>query len=601
MSERLLEILSSESLAVAGLTLAFGLAVFWLLRGAPPGQSAEPERDSEAPPAHLRNKLAALGTGGILALGLGFYVALRFGVPWSLPLFALGFGAMIGTIRASRRYRHASPSLRRVAWMGEAALNGALLLGVLIVGNVLAFKYFGGRPIDLSSDQAYSLESLTINQLRELDKPVRFVVFSGSAGQARGQLERIEQLLRMYRAENPSMISIETLNPFTDQEQARELSEQVPDVRLTQGGGIVIEYGEEPAVDRVVVRNTELFEAIDPDPINPESFESAFLGEAALTTALIRLRQGERPRVALTTGHGEPSINEMESAGSRRGLGRLRARLEAVGMEVVEFNPVGQVPEGTSVVIVPGPESPLPSAALERLQAFVHAGGGLIVLLDNRQPTGLESWLNTWGVGIGEGLILDFRIAYQQPFFPYALIRADARHPVVTPLLNRMVLVPYAAPLVLRGEAEAPVSQIATPILRTGPDSWAETDSDLSRPTRDPQRDTLGPLVVGMAVTDRPPMGSNTEPKPVAVIFGSRYLADNSFATVEPTNHDLIVNALSWLQGRPDIAGIAPKTHVARILTAEPNLRAKLVLLPTVLSISVLIGLGVATYLARRD
>ncbi|CAN5621951.1 Gldg family protein [soil metagenome] len=600
MRERVFEILSNEALMVAGLSLAMALAVFWLLRGAPPGQSAEAEPDAQAPPAPQRSQWAAVGTFGILALVWGFYVALRFGVPWSLPLFALGFGGLIGTTRAARRHRHASPSMRRVAWACDATLTGSLLLGVLIVGNTLAFKYYGGRPIDFSADQTYSLESLTVNQLRDLDRPVRFIVFQGSGEQIRGQSERIQQLLRLYRAENPAMISIETLNPFTDQERSRELAERVPGLRLTLGGGIVVEYGEGEAIDRVVVRNSELFEADVSDPINPEEFTSTFLGEDALTTSLIRLRQGDRPRVAFTTGHGEPSIMEMESGGGGRGLGRLRARLEGVGMEVVEFNPVGQVPEATSVVIVPGVESPLPSAAVERLQAYLDRGGRLIVLLDNRQETGLEDWLKTWGVDVGEGLILDFRMAYQQPFFPYALIRSDSRHPIVTPLINRMVLVPYASPLVLLGEAEAPASHIATPMLRTGPDSWAETDPDLSRPTREARRDSPGPLVVGIAVTDRP-ASSGGQTTPRAVIFGSRYLADNSFATVEPTNHDLIVNALSWLQDRPDLAGIAPRTHVARVLTAEPNLLAKLVLLPTVLAVSLLIGLGLATYMTRRD
>jgi hypothetical protein len=36
-------------------------------------------------------------------------------------------------------------------------------------------------------------------------------------------------------------------------------------------------------------------------------------------------------------------------------------------------------------------------------------------------------------------------------------------------------------------------------------------------------------------------------------------------------------------------------------LKADPNLRAKLVLLPTLLSVSVLVGLGLTTYLARRN
>ena len=66
-------------------------------------------------------------------------------------------------------------------------------------------------------------------------------------------------------------------------------------------------------------------------------------------------------------------------------------------------------------------------------------------------------------------------------------------------------------------------------------------------------------------------------------------------------NLDLFVNALGWLQRRPDLSGIAPRSYIARVLEADPNLRAKLVLLPTMMAVSILIGLGIATYLSRRE
>ena len=109
-----------------------------------------------------------------------------------------------------------------------------------------------------------------------------------------------------------------------------------------------------------------------------------------------------------------------------RGLGWLRSRLEAAGMEVAEFNPIGAVPPETSVVIVPGPETPLQAEAVDRLKGFVEGGGRLVVLIDNRQETGLESWLGELGVAIEPGLIVDGRLAYRQAQLPF---RRSARTP----------------------------------------------------------------------------------------------------------------------------------------------------------------------------
>lgn len=92
-----------------------------------------------------------------------------------------------------------------------------------------------------------------------------------------------------------------------------------------------------------------------------------------------------------------------------------------------------------------------------------------------------------------------------------------------------------------------------------------------------------------------------TDPvKPKLVLFGSGLFADNRTLEISPTNLDVLVNAVTWLRGRPDLLGISPKTNVALTLAVNPGMRARLVIVPTIMSASMIIGLGVATYLARR-
>jgi hypothetical protein len=78
-------------------------------------------------------------------------------------------------------------------------------------------------------------------------------------------------------------------------------------------------------------------------------------------------------------------------------------------------------------------------------------------------------------------------------------------------------------------------------------------------------------------------------------------MAENIVQAIEPTNLDLIMNAVSWLRERPDAVGIAPKTHVALTLNADPILRSRLVVVPTVAAVLSIIGLGVIVYVVRRE
>ena len=115
-------------------------------------------------------------------------------------------------------------------------------------------------------------------------------------------------------------------------------------------------------------------------------------------------------------------------------------------------------------------------------------------------------------------------------------------------------------------------------------------------------------MIVGVAVQERAPTAgassgstAESEPRPRLVLFSSRALADNVVQGIEPTNLDLVMNAASWLRRRPDAVGITASTHVALTLTANPLLRSRLVLVPTVMAVLAIITLGTIVYVARRE
>src|SRR4051812_36492901 len=174
MTQRLLMFLSRTEVWVGGMALAAFLVLFWALRGAPLGQATREEDESgDAPGAGYRDRVVAAMVGGLLLVLTGAYLALTGRLAWSLPVFALGFGIVLTLIAVNRRYRHGSPTLRRTIELANSALTAALVAGILIVANVLAFR-FGGRALDCTRERTFTLSTLTQNQLKSLKRPVAF-------------------------------------------------------------------------------------------------------------------------------------------------------------------------------------------------------------------------------------------------------------------------------------------------------------------------------------------------------------------------------------------------------------------------------------------
>lgn len=582
---------------IGGLGLAAFLLLFWVLRGAPPGQAVAPEGD-DAPRGGYRDRVIAAVCVGMLLILLGAYLVATRGVAWSVPPFALGFGTVLTLVLINQRYRHGSPTMRRTLDVSTAALNASLVAGVLIVLNVMAFRY-GGRAIDMTRERAYSLSTRSVNLTRSLKKPVSFTSFFGRSTAAYLQYDRVRQLLELYQAANPGMVRLAHIDPFREQARFEELAKRAPSVEVTQGGGVVVEYGEGDTAEHLVVRNSDLFEMpgvtrFDPDV---DRFESRFKGEDAITAAVMRLREGKRTVVAFTTGHGEPSIEDMES--TRPGLGLLRTRLAGTGVESVALNLLTQDPsDETALIVVAGPRTPFQPDEVARLRKFAGQKKPLLFLLGDSEETGLGPLLKGFGVEVGKGFVVEPRQNLRRRVEVVVVPVVNPTHPVVEPLANQFLFFPRSAPLNLVTPTDPnPVGTAV--LLKSTPESWLETDLSANRVANGPKKDH-GPFNLAVAVSDRPTPGGN-EPAHRMVVISSRYVADNATVQSSPANLDLVMNSVAWLRSDLGGIGIDPKTHTALTLSADPVLRARLILVPTVMAVLLIIVLGLVTYVARRD
>ncbi len=78
-------------------------------------------------------------------------------------------------------------------------------------------------------------------------------------------------------------------------------------------------------------------------------------------------------------------------------------------------------------------------------------------------------------------------------------------------------------------------------------------------------------------------------------------MADNGLQDIASSSLDLLMNAASWLRGRPDTMGISAKTHVALTLAVDDQLRSRLIMVPSATALMLIIAVGIIIYVARRE
>jgi hypothetical protein len=267
-------------------------------------------------------------------------------------------------------------------------------------------------------------------------------------------------------------------------------------------------------------------------------------------------------------------------------------------------------------LIVVGPKSPFKPEELLKLRSYADRGGPFLLLLGNSEPSGLDDFLKTFNLEIGRGVVLDPQFKYRDLWLVLATFPPGVKHPIVAPLgANRGVLLPAAAPIHIAGIGPRPngadsgapdPSKVPVPIVSTSAVSWAETDPRAPQVRFDPKTDLKGPVTVGVAVANRAGgpaarAGGRADGTPLLVLFSCPAMAENPSVETERTNLDLLMNAASWLRGKPDSLGIEPAAHIALTLAIDPMLRSRLILVPSVTASLVIIAMGIIVYTARRE
>ncbi len=501
----------------------------------------------------LLSFLLQLLSGVILLSGFDFWFCCVNAVVGALLL-----GVSVFRNLPTLRRRAESPGARRAGrYGGNLALQTLLSLAILCALAFLATEY--PKRFDWTEAQSHSLSSQTLNLLDGLEAELRVVAIYQTA-----LAEPARDFLERYRLAAPERVVVEFVDPNA-------------------------QPGRLAALD---LRSDDLGAGLLHLSLGAESTEVEELSEQALTSALLRLTRLERKRVVFLEGHLERAVRGRDAdAAGGFGAAAEALRNENYQVDTLLLATTGEVQEDVDVLIVASPIRPFHEIEHAALRRYMEGGGALLLLLDPRADTDLDSELEDWGVVVGDDIVVDqIQGLIGRATTPFADAYSD--HPITRAL--------RAATLfhTVRSVDVAPESSLQ-PLVRTGDNSWAERDlarlEESSEAEPNPEADIIGrvPVMVGgeVAFAD----GKRAR----LVVVGDSDFASNRFLR-EFAGRDLFVNSVNWLLGDAEAISIRPEPGRASRLELSQqqyeNLRIlALFALPEALAI-----LGVAVWWRRR-
>lgn len=541
-----------------------------------------------------------------------------------------------------------SPSRRKLiegSTLGAGVLMAALLLGFV---NYFGWKYH--QRFDWTATRLYSLSDQSLNVLKGLDKDFQVFVFTSPSARL---ADPVRELLSRYEAAAPAHVKVREIDPVKNMLEAQQLLEKyqtgynentVKVVFATADGKRILDQNDLVDLD---------FSSVQYYGQSPEI--KGFKGEQAFTSALVALASNDKPKILVTTGHGEAKLDSR----TPDGLAGLQELLTRDNVDLEEWTSLGatEVPEGTRLIIVPGPTASFVQPELDVFSAYLDHGGHMLLLLDpvlsqggtaGLVDLGLKDWLARWGVRLDDDIVVD--PGSEIPLFgPETIFVKDyTEHPITHAAKQQELRTIFQLSRSVAKTGTPPAGLTVTELLRTSAKGWGETDLAHLRAVAKDDKDVTGPAPLGVAVepaakeaakaadadadepkkpgdegneADKPadppadpaadPAATDAaKPKPAAetapapkpelrlVVFGDSDFARNA-QLGNAGNVTLIDNAVNWLVERKALLGIPPKKPEQVRLSLDKGQVLRVYGLIALLPLLAIVA-GVAVYLRRR-
>jgi len=469
-----------------------------------------------------------------------------------------------GNIRTSLR--------RRSARFGvNSATSVVLVVGILGLLNYLGAQH--PKRLDMTTEKIHSLSDQSVQVADQVQQDVRIKAFY-PGGDDRAVRDRLE----LYSNRN-GKITFEFIDPDKQPQVAQQYQVTVYGETSNPFSGETLRSG---TLILEMAGKTERIEK-----------QSEPLREEDVTNALMKLVKGETKVIYFTEGHGEKRVADTDE---RVGYDQAGKELEQESYVIKPLNLVseGKVPDDAAVVVMAGPQTePFPNE-MDMLDAYLNAGGSVLLMVDPPPAPSLENFTKKWSIAVGNNVVLDFsgagRIFGTGPEIP--LVMSYGSHKI-TERFNFMTIFPLARSVAPLSPAVEGVT--TEQLLMTGERSWGETNLKSTEVAFDEKVDQKGPISIGVVASKK--IGDNKTAR--LVVLGDSDFAANGFFGAQG-NGNFFTNVVVWLAQDENFISIQPKNPTDRPLTMTESQGRTVSYLALLVLPGSILAAGVSVWMKRR-
>ncbi len=473
----------------------------------------------EPKPSNLGGLIALLG---LIALVIGLVVMLLLPEISISAWGVMGVGIALLAIALVISFRQVSRAItgRRGRFGLGTSIMASIFIGITILVNAISIGQY--HRFDTSSLSQFTLTPQTINVLEELDTPVKAINFFDPDDRY-GLDGYITSLLMEYETHS-RQLTIQRVDPDEHPDQAKQYG-------VTQYQTVVFESG-----DRYRLVSPSEFLIVDSSG-NITGVQT----EHAFTSAILEVTGVAQKKVYFLTGHGEASIGSSFSQAAEG----LRDDLYLVDTLNLMTNP--SIPDDCAVLVIAAPQNTMTGSELDIINSYLESGGQALILVNPDPPPDIESIISPWGVGIGEGTVID-PASSVAPYQDMPLVLEERNY-----FLLPSIYFPGATAIVL--QESVPDNVALMPLVWTTSSSWLDKNFTADEePVFNPETETMGQLAIGVLIAAVPTTGSATKYTRLVIIGDADFASNGHFENAN--NGDLFLNSVSWLAEETSLISI---------------------------------------------
>lgn len=212
--------------------------------------------------------------------------------------------------------------------------------------------------------------------------------------------------------------------------------------------------------------------------------------EENLTNAILNVIRDEKKKLYFLEGHDEKNLD----TDGDNDYSAVRKALEKAGNKVEKLLllQTGKVPDDADLLVIGGPIKPILPQEQRLIRDYLNRKGSVFILVDPQSRFGMEPFLEKWGIILQDDIIVDPKSK---------LFGGDLATPVINNFTKHEITKDFNLALILpliRSVAGKPLENFyVLELLKTGPESWSETEYGNQKIQFDKERgDRKGPVPV---------------------------------------------------------------------------------------------------------